>query len=163
MWVDLLEIRPSRLQRRVRLFSMLLIGALLLLSGMAEYAKLLALVGLILLGWQQQRRQQQQPQLGCLQQLDRVRWQWQQTAAIGHARTRQLRGQTNRIPRVEPRQIQADLQSVEGWLGMVVVLRFKITALDHVHTWLIWRDQVDQDNWRRLQVLQQYWSAPVKV
>ncbi len=50
-------------------------------------------------------------------------------------------------------------------IGWVMALDFRITTDPGSHTvrWLIWRDQVDADNWRRLQVLLRFWTDPVST
>lgn len=51
------------------------------------------------------------------------------------------------------------LVNVQGWL-FVLVLRFE-TIVKHkpvTTSWVIWRDQVDADNWRRLRVIARFWA-----
>lgn len=153
MWVDLAQIRPSRLQQGVKLLSVCLLGVLVLYSGISWLIKAVAMIALLGLSVAQLHAQRRQTRLCCLQQLDRVLWQWQQHP--------QQKNKQKRQPAAEMRKIQARLLRVEAWLGLVVILHFEGVALGQRQTWLIWRDQVDVDNWRRLQVLQQYWSAPL--
>lgn len=141
MWIDLAQLTVSRLQRAVWLTSVLSVAWLLCLSGLLWPIKLLSLVALLMFSLLHRRWRRQQPSFCALQQLDRDHWQWRQHP--------------------DARNIQARLLRVEAWCGVVVILHFEITALGKRQTWLIWRDQVDMDNWRRLQVLQQYWAAPL--
>lgn len=157
MWVDVGQLPPSRLRQAVRLAWFGLVALLVMGAGLTMLFKILALLGLGSVAVCQFVWQSRQPQLLLLQQLDRSRWQWQQSArqsvkpAVQSLRTQSVLAQ---------RQIQACLLHVDAWLGLVVILRFDVTALGQSQTWLIWRDQVDADNWRRLLVLQQYWAAP---
>ena len=151
MWVDLAQVRPSRLRQAVRLAWFGLVALLVMVTGLTMLFKILALLGLGSVAVCQSVWQSRQPQLLLLQQLDRSRWQWQQSAR---------QSVKPAVQSLVQRQIQARLLHVDAWLGLVVILRFEITALGQSQTWLIWRDQVDADNWRRLQVLQQYWAAP---
>ena len=153
MWVDVAQMQPSRWQHVVKLSSLCVVLLLLCASGAPWLMKavgVLALLGLSVVQWHAQRRQ---ARLYCLQQLDRSRWQWQQRHPVQPTRKRPQVG--------DLRQIQARLLRVEAWLGIVVILQFEVVALGQRHTWLVWRDQVDVENWRRLQVLQRYWSAPL--
>ena len=163
MWVDLAQVRPSRLRQAVRLAWFGLVALLVMGAGLTILFKILALLGLGSVALCQFVWQSRQPQLLLLQQLDRSRWQWQQSA-MQFQNTRQSQKSIVQSRRARPvlaqRQIQARLLHVDEWLGLVVILRFEVTALGQSQTWLIWRDQVDADNWRRLQVLQQYWAAP---
>ena len=157
MWVDLAQVRPSRLRQAVRLAWFGLVALLVMGAGLTILFKILALLGLLSVAVCQSVWQARQPQLVLLQQLDRSRWQWQQSARQSQKSVVQSR---RARPVSAQRQIQARLLHVDAWLGLVVILRFEATALGQSQTWLIWRDQVDADNWRRLQVLQQYWAAP---
>lgn len=141
---------------------MLMILSLLFFSGLALLSKIFASALLVLVSWVQARRFDQQPELYVLQQLDRVTWQWQQSQVRALRQSRASSGQTQK--RTQPpdlQNMQARLLRVEAWLGCVVILHFEMSALGKTKTWLIWRDQVDTHQWRRLQVLQQYWSAPL--
>ena len=157
MWVDLVQVRPSRLRQAVRLAWFGLVALLVMGAGLTMLFKILALLGLVSVTVCHFVWQSRQPQLVLLQQLDRSRWQWQQSARQSQKSAVQSR---RARPVLAQRQIQARLLHVDAWLGLVVILRFEVTALGQSQTWLIWRDQVDADNWRRLQVLQQYWAAP---
>ena len=155
MWVDLVQLQPSRLQAVVRLIWWGLVFLLVICAGVPAWLQVVSVLGLLCVGLIQRAWQLRQPQLLLLQQLDRSRWQWQQRDMPTHGTT------TRRIKNTAaPRHIQARLRRVDAWLGLVLILRFEVTALGKSQTWLVWRDQVDRDNWRRLQVLQQYWSAP---
>lgn len=156
MWVDITPLRRSRLQQTLWWLSLAVVAVLLLCSGLSWLFKLIALLALVVLNLVQGHVQQRQFQLSKLQQHDRMRWQWQQVASPSSTSSKST--QHRRHPS-DTTQIQAHLLRVEAWLGVVVILHFEVTALGRRQTWLLWRDQVDVDNWRRLQVLQQYWSA----
>jgi len=157
MWVDLVQVRPSRLWQAVRLAWFGLVALLVMGAGLTMLFTILALLGLGSVALCQSVWLARQPQLVLLQQLDRSRWQWQQSARQSQKPVVQSRRARSVLAQ---RQIQARLLHVDAWLGLVVILRFEVTALGQSQTWLIWCDQVDADNWRRLQVLQQYWAAP---
>ena len=161
MWVDMTPLRRSRLQQILWWLGLAVVAVLLLCSGLSWPFKVSALLGLVGLNLVHRHVQQRQIQLSKLQQHDRMRWQWQQ--ATSSNRTSSNRTSTSstqqRRQSSDTAQIQARLLRVEAWLGVVVILHFEVTALGRRQTWLLWRDQVDVENWRRLQVLQQYWSA----
>lgn len=156
MWVDLAQLRQSRLQQALQWLSLIVVAALLWLSGLAWPFKAVVLFALAVLSVVYGHVQQRQIRLYTLQQHDRLLWQWQQVTL------RRTRAKKKHRCTRDTAQIQARLLRVEAWLGVVVILHFEVIALGQRQTWLIWRDQVDMDNWRRLQVLQQYWSAPLQ-
>ncbi|MFZ3192374.1 MAG: hypothetical protein WA154_04085 [Moraxellaceae bacterium] len=160
MWVDIVQLRPSRLQHAVCLLWWLLVVLFVIGAGLTVLVKVLAVLGLFAVAVLQQVWQSRQAKLLLLQQLDRSRWQWQACQIRSSNPTTRHKSERNTTDSASQRQIQARLLRVDAWLGMVVILRFEIIALGQSQTWLIWRDQVDHDNWRRLQVLQQYWAAP---
>ena len=59
--------------------------------------------------------------------------------------------------------VEGRLVSVQGWL-FVLVLRFETTDNNKQVTknWVIWRDQVDAENWRRLIVIKRFWADDVQ-
>lgn len=160
MWVDILQFRRSRMQQVLQWLSLAIVALLLVLSGLSWPFKLVALIGLGVFYVFHRHAQQRQVRLSSLQQHDRVRWQWQQSAPPSTHQPRSFK-QKRRNTR-DITQIQAHLLRVEAWLGIVVILRFEVVALGQRQTWLVWRDQTDLDNWRRLQVLQRYWSAKLE-
>ena len=155
MWVDCQSIRPSRAQWLILLLWCVIVLGVLITAGWSLLLKVIAVLGLLLLTFAQFLWRARQPKLLLLQQLDRVSWQWQQQTTPRQPRTPRL------VTQHPTQSRSARLLGVEAWLGQVVILRFEVTALSTRQTWLIWCDQVDRDNWRRLQVLQQYWAAPL--
>ncbi|MEC7118758.1 MAG: protein YgfX [Pseudomonadota bacterium] len=151
MWVDLAQLSHS--QWRIVCLSLCLVGLLLLLALSGGSAAVRGLVILILLvsavvWWSWQARQ---PRCLALRQLNRVDWIWQQTQPFAKAQHTSVAWQQGRLQRVA---------SCGNW---VVVLWFEDLTLQREQVWVLWRDQVDDNNWRRLQVLVRYWSAPQDV
>ena len=161
MWVDMTPLRRSRLQQILWWLGLAVVAVLLLCSGLSWPFKVSALLGLVGLNLVHRHVQQRQIQLFKLQQHDRMRWQWQQATSPHTTSSNSISpsGKQQRRQPSDTAQIQARLLRVEAWLGVVVILHFEVIALGRRQTWLLWRDQVDVDNWRRLQVLQHYWSA----
>ena len=161
MWVDMTPLRRSRLQQILWWLGLAVVAVLLLCSGLSWPFKVSALLGLVGLNLVHRHVQQRQIQLFKLQQHDRMRWQWQQATSPHTTSSNSISpsGKQQRRQPSDTAQIQARLLRVEAWLGVVVILHFEVIALGRRQTWLLWRDQVDVENWRRLQVLQHYWSA----
>ena len=161
MWVDMTPLRRSRLQQILWWLGLAVVAVLLLCSGLSWPFKVSALLGLVGLNLVHRHVQQRQIQLSKLQQHDRMRWQWQQATSPHTTSSNSISpsGKQQRRQPSDTAQIQARLLRVEAWLGVVVILHFEVIALGRRQTWLLWRDQVDVENWRRLQVLQHYWSA----
>ncbi len=138
------DLKPSRMRRVLEVGLYLVVALLCVLGDLPLWATVLTIVLLLIGLVVQTLRAALAPQLLQLVQLDRRAWCWYEAT-----RSPQHGMQSSRVD-AELRQVQR--------VGPLIVLRFQSPAC----TWLIWCDQVDVDNWRRLVVLARLWSDPVE-
>lgn len=141
-------LQVSRLQKWSAVFLLLLVSLVLILSDMPVWGKVLTLILMGFVVAYQRVLQKPADRLVQLIQFDKETWRWSV---------------------LEPRRINKNnivegrLVSVQSWL-FVMVLRFETTLKDQtvMKNWVIWQDQVDRDDWRRLRVLARFWKVDVQ-
>ena len=141
-------LQVSRLQKWSAVFLLLLVSLVLILSDMPVWGKVLTLILMGFVVAYQRVLQKPAAKLNQLIQFDKETWRWSV---------------------LEPRRINKNnivegrLVSVQSWL-FVMVLRFETTLKDQtvMKNWVIWQDQVDRDDWRRLRVLARFWKDDVQ-
>ena len=141
-------LQVSRLQKWSAVFLLLLVSLVLILSDMPVWGKVLTLILMGFVVAYQRVLQKPADRLVQLIQFDKETWRWSV---------------------LEPRRInknnnvEGHLVSVQSWL-FVMVLRFETTLKDQtvMKNWVIWQDQVDRDDWRRLRVLARFWKDDVQ-
>ena len=141
-------LQVSRLQKWSAVFLLLMVSLVPILSEMPVWGKVLTLILICFVVVYQRVLQKPATQLYQLIQFDKESWRWSVLEP----------GRINRNDIVEGR-----LVSVHSWL-FVLVLRLE-TQIKHktVKTnWVIWQDQVDCDDWRRLKVLARFWKDDVQ-
>ena len=141
-------LQVSRLQKWSAVFLLLMVSLVPILSEMPVWGKVLTLILIGFVVVYQRVLQKPATQLYQLIQFDKESWRWSVLEP----------GRINRNDIVEGR-----LVSVQSWL-FVLVLRLE-TQIKHktVKTnWVIWQDQVDCDDWRRLKVLARFWKDDVQ-
>ncbi len=152
-------IQPSQMQRGVNVVAFLCVGLLCVQSDLSSEAKVIILMiiaGYAIFRWFLDRRR---AVLIHLIQMDRQFWRWETKRHNANQAGQAVKeeGQLDRVHRV-------------GWvmvLGFRVKPRAPHQAKPHnrsqtrsqIKYWLIWRDQVDADEWRRLRVLARFWIA----
>ena len=142
------DLQPSRLRRGVEVGLYLLVAILTVWSGLPLWVMIVTILLLLGVFALQSARAAAVPRLIQLIQIDRRIWCWYQIVA-----SPQHGMQTTRV--------EAELQQVQR-VGPVVVLRFQALGANvRPQSWVIWRDQVDDNNWRRLVVLARFWVQPV--
>lgn len=141
------DLKPSHLGRLLEVVLYLLVGVLCALSGLPLWVTLVTAVLLLVVFGTQRLRAAAMPRLIQLIQLDRRDWCWYEvTMSPQHG--------------LQSARVEAKLQQVQR-VGPVLVLRFQSAPDNRPCAWVIWRDQVDADNWRRLVVLARFWSDPL--
>jgi hypothetical protein len=141
-------LQVSRVQKWSAVFLLLLVSLVPILSDMPIWGKVLTLILIGFVVAYQRLLQKPAERLVQLIQFDKETWRWSV---------------------LEPRRINKNnivegrLISVQSWL-FVMVLRFE-TQTKHktvMKNWVIWQDQVDRDDWRRLRVLARFWKDDVQ-
>lgn len=141
-------LQVSRLQRWSEAFLLLMVCSILIFSDMPIWGKCFALMFLGFFVLYQRFLQKPAARLVQLVQFDKETWRWVVQEPTRITKTNRYEGR---------------LISVQGGL-FVLVLRFETMEKKKSVTknWVIWRDQVDMDHWRRLIVMARFWADDVQ-
>jgi hypothetical protein len=141
-------IQPSKMQPGVNIVAFLCVALLCLLSELPSSAKVIILIGMVGYALYDVHSNRHQPRLIQLVHMDRQVWRWM--TAMGHTP-------------LEERRAEGHLHSLHR-MGWVMVLGFMVqtSSKPQITYWVIWRDQVSADDWRRLMVLARFW-APLEI
>ena len=141
-------LRVSRLQKRSEVAAFLMVVLLLILSEMPLWSKAFALILMSAFAVHHHLLKKPTERLTQLIQFDKDHWQWSVLEPHRIQKTKNADGR---------------LVSVQGGL-VVFVLRLETTVKNKsvIQNCVIWRDQVDADNWRRLVVISRFWSTDVQ-
>ena len=117
----------------------------LLFSGMPTLIIALTLIAIVCVLVFQKLLQKAPAHLVQLIQFDQQDWRW----SVSDSR---------RIKRISKQE--GRLLSVHHWF-FVMLLRFETTDKNKAMTqsWVIWRDQVNADEWRKLIVIARFWAS----
>lgn len=140
-------LQVSRLQKWSEAFLLLVVCLILIFSEMPAWGKGLALMFMGFFVAYQRWLQKPAARLVQLIQFDKETWRWSVLEPSRIKKTNIVEGR---------------LVSVQGWL-FVLVLRFEALEKNKpvMKNWIIWRDQVDADHWRRLIVMARFWADDV--
>jgi hypothetical protein len=138
------HLQVSRTKTRVENFLLLLVGLILMFSEMPALMTTLTLIAISFMVFYQRFLQQPSPRLIQLIQFDKQDWRWSVVDASLIKKTLIQEGR---------------LLSVHHWF-FVMVMHFETIEKKKTITknWLIWRDQVDTNDWRRLIVIARFWA-----
>lgn len=141
-------LQVSRLQKWSHTVLLLMVCLILIFSDMPIWGKGFALMFLGFFLAYKRLLQKPTARLVQLIQFDKETWRW-------------LVQEPTRIKKTN--SDEGRLISVQGGL-FVLVLRFKTMGKKKSVTksWVIWRDQVDMDHWRRLIVMARFWADDVQ-
>jgi len=123
---------------------LLVVCSILIFSDMPTWGKSFALILLCIFAAYQRLLQKPTPRLVQLIQFDKESWRWMVQEPNKHKKISVSNGR---------------LISVQGgWF--VLVLCFESIEKNQAVTksWIIWRDQVDSDHWRRLMIIARFWA-----
>jgi hypothetical protein len=146
------DLKPSRMRLWVEAALYVSIAGLLLLSALPLWAISSTLLVMLAVYLLTTRQRGAQPRLLQLIQLDRASWVWYSAqASTQHGlQTTRVEGSLLQVQRVAVLIVlHVQIESAPDTAGAIRRER-------HV----IWRDQVDADNWRRLVVLARFWTDP---
>jgi hypothetical protein len=146
------DLKPSRMRLWVEAALYASIAVLLLLSDLPLWAIISTLMVMLAVYLLATRQRATQSRLLQLIQLDRASWVWYsaQASAQHGLQTNRVEGSLLQVQRVAFLIVlQVQIDSAPDTAGVIRRQR-------HV----IWRDQVDADNWRRLVVLARFWTDP---
>jgi len=141
-------LQDGRLQKWCEAVVFLMVCLILLFSEMPAWGKGLALMLMGFFVAYQRLLQKPVARLVQLIQFDKNTWRWSVLEPSYIKKTHIYEGR---------------LVGVQGWL-FVLVLRFDAIEKNKsvVKSWVVWRDQVDADNWRRLMVIARFWADDVQ-
>ncbi|MDE2421756.1 MAG: hypothetical protein KGO49_11330 [Gammaproteobacteria bacterium] len=124
---------------------LLIVVSVLLFSGMPTLIIALTLMAMICVLISQKFLQKSPAHLVQLIQFDQQDWRW---SVYDPRRIKKTSVQEGR------------LLSVHHWF-FVLLMRFETTDKhkNTIQSWVIWRDQVDVDQWRRLVVIARFWAS----
>ncbi|WP_410209865.1 hypothetical protein [Aquirhabdus sp.] len=136
-------IQPSKMQRGVTIVAFLAVALLGLLSALPLLAKVVLLLGLAGYAFYTYHVDNHQPRIVQLIHMDRHVWRWVTVLS--------------KAPLAEDKE-EGDLHSLHrvGWV-MLLGFRMQTSSKRQIRYWVIWRDQVCADDWRRLMVLARFW------
>jgi hypothetical protein len=139
------HLQVSRTKTWVHALLFLLVFLILVFSEMPVVVIALALTAMICMLAYQRFFQKASPHLVQLVQFDKQAWRWSVF-------------DPNRIKKSI--QQEGQLLSVHHWF-FVLVMRFETFEKNKKVTqnWVIWRDQVDVNHWRRLIVIARFWAS----
>lgn len=134
----------SRLQKWTEAVAFFVVSFILIFSEMPSWGKGLALLCMGFVFAYQRLFKKPTARLVQLIQFDKDTWRWSVLEPHRIKKTMIYEGR---------------LVSVQGGL-CVFVLRFETSIKNKPvpTSWLIWRDQVDADNWRRFMVIARFWA-----
>lgn len=137
-------LQVSRLQKWGEAVALLMVCFVLIFSEMPIWGKGFALMLMGFVIAYQHLLQKPTARLVQLIQFDKENWRW----SVSNSK---------RIKKTDI--VEGRLVSVQGWL-FVIVLRLETTVKNKpvMTNWVIWRDQVDAVNWRRLMVMARFWA-----
>ncbi len=141
------DLKPSRLRSGVEVGLYLIVAVLCALSGLPWWVSVFVVLALVIVFTIQNLKATLSARLVQLIQLDRRVWCWHEVTTSAQHGFQSVR-------------VDAELRQVQR-VGPVIVLRFDCATHDRAQSWVIWRDQVDGDNWRRLVVLARFWGDPL--
>ena len=138
------HLQTSRTKTWVEVSLVLVVILLVLCSGMPTLMITLTLTAMVGVMIYQRVFQKASAHLVQLIQFDKHDWRW----AVYDPR---------RIKKSSVRE--GRLLSVHHWF-FVLLMRFETTEKNKTMTqnWIVWRDQVDTDHWRRLIVIARFWA-----
>jgi hypothetical protein len=138
-------LQVSRIKTWVDALLLLLVMLILMFSEMPVLMIALALIAILCVLIYQRFFQKASAHLVQLVQFDKHAWRWSM---------------------VDPNRIKKSIQQEGRLLGVhrwffVLVIRFETFEKNKkiVKKWVIWRDQVDANNWRRLIVIARFWAS----
>ncbi|MBC7752024.1 MAG: hypothetical protein H7Z73_09970 [Candidatus Saccharibacteria bacterium] len=137
-------LQESLLQKRSEAVLFLVVCSILIFSDMSTWGKSFALILLCIFAAYQRLLQKPTPRIVQLIQFDKETWRW-------------LVREPNKNKKISVSN--GRLISVHGgWF--VLVLHFESIEKNQVVTesWIIWRDQVDSHDWRRLIIIARFWA-----
>jgi hypothetical protein len=139
------HLQVSRIKTWVEALLLLLVCLILISSQMPAVMIVLALIAIVFVLAYQRFFQHASAHLVHLVQFDKQSWRWSVV-------------DQNRIKKSILHEGQ--LLSVHHWF-FVLVMRFDTVKRNKKVTqnWVIWRDQVDADHWRRLIVIARFWAS----
>ena len=139
------HLQVSRTKTWLHALVLLLVVLILLFSDMPALIIALALTAILWVLAYQRFFQKSSPHLVQLVQFDKQAWRWFV---------------------VDPNRIKKSIQQEGQLLGVhhwffVLVMQFETFEKNKKITqnWVIWRDQVDVNNWRRLIVIARFWTS----
>ncbi|GAC1372629.1 MAG: hypothetical protein NVS3B3_07030 [Aquirhabdus sp.] len=140
-------LQVSRLQKWSEAVAFFLVCSILFFSEMPLWGKGFALIAMGFFLTYQRLLQKPPARLVQLIQFDKENWRW--LILEPHRKKKDI--------------LEGRLVSVQGGL-FVLVLRFETTAKNKAVTqnWVIWHDQVDAANWRRLIVIARFWAEDIQ-
>jgi len=141
-------LQVSRLQKWSEALLLLLVCLILIFSDMPPWGKGLALLLLAFVLIYQHFFRQPSARLVQLIQFDKDTWRWSILE-----------------PHQRKKNTTFDGRLVSVHRGLVVIV-LQLEAIEKnkpvTQNWVVWRDQVDADNWRRLIVIARFWAEDVK-
>ena len=139
------HLQVSRTKTWVHALLLLLVVLILVFSAMPVMVIALTLISIGLVVAYQQFFQKAPAHLVQLVQFDKQSWRWSVV-------------DPNRIKKSI--QQQGQLLSVHHWFFVLVIQLETFEKNKKVtQNWVIWRDQVDADHWRRLIVIARFWAS----
>lgn len=142
------HLQVSRIKIWVEVLLFLAVILMLVFSGMPTFIIALALIAMVCVIAYQRLFQSASVDLVQLIQFDQQDWRW----SVHDPR------------RIKKSSVQQGrLLSVHHWF-FVLLMRFETTEKNKTITqsWIVWRDQVDTDHWRRLSVIARFWADDVQ-
>ena len=138
------NLSASRFKQWVEALLLLVVSLILFFSEMPSWITALALILMACIFVYQRLFQKAPKHLIQLIQFDKQTWRWLVT-------------DPNRIKKTITQE--GRLLSVHHWF-FVLVMRFETLEKNQsiIKSYVIWRDQVDVDHWRRLIVLARFWA-----
>lgn len=138
------KLHASRLKKWVEAMLLLVVALILFFSEMPMWVTALVLILMACIFVYQRMFQKASTHLSQLIQFDKQTWRW-------------LVANPNRIKKIITQE--GHLLSVHHWF-FVLVMRFEAMEknLRVIKSYVIWRDQVDVEHWRRLIVLARFWA-----
>lgn len=125
------------------------VSMILLFSEMPVWAKGLSLTFMGCLIAYQRLWQQSSARLVQLIQFDKTTWRWTVLENPRHQKNTTHEGRL--------------IHARGGWFVLALTLETTIKNKTQTKSWVIWRDQVDADHWRRLVVMTRFWADDVGV
>lgn len=138
------KLHASRLKKCVEVMLLLVVALILFFSEMPMWVTALVLILMACIFVYKALFQKASAYLAQLIQFDKQTWRW---LAVDPSRIKKTITQ------------EGCLLSVHHWF-FVLVMRFETMEKNQrvSKSYVIWRDQVDTDHWRRLIVLARFWA-----